>query len=65
MPVITYKTDKDEREEIMMNFREGVYRVLVASTVFDEGVGVPDASVAIVLGGYGTRRQFVQRLGRS
>ena len=64
VPVITYKTDKDEREEILRKFRDGVYRVLVASTVLDEGVDVPDASVAVVLGGYGTRRQFVQRLGR-
>ena len=64
VPVITYKTDKDEREEVLRKFRDGVYRVLVASTVLDEGVDVPDASVAIVLGGYGTRRQFVQRLGR-
>ncbi|MGC9105593.1 MAG: DEAD/DEAH box helicase [Thermoprotei archaeon] len=64
IPVVTYKTDKDEREEILRKFRDGVYKVIVASTVFDEGVDVPDASVAIVLGGYGTKRQFLQRLGR-
>jgi DNA or RNA helicases of superfamily II len=30
----------------------------------DEGIDVPDASIGIVLGGYGTKRQFIQRLGR-
>ena len=64
IPVVTYKTDKDEREEILKKFKDNVYRVVVASTVFDEGVDIPDASVAIVLGGYGTKRQFLQRLGR-
>jgi superfamily II DNA or RNA helicase len=64
IPVVTYKTDKDERKEILQKFKEDIYRVVVASTVFDEGVDVPDASVAIVLGGYGTKRQYLQRLGR-
>ncbi|BAB66691.1 DEAD/DEAH box helicase [Sulfurisphaera tokodaii] len=64
IPVVTYKTDKDEREEILQKFRDGEYRVIVASTVFDEGVDVPDATLAIVMGGYGTKRQFLQRLGR-
>jgi superfamily II DNA or RNA helicase len=64
IPVVTYKTPKDERKEIMDNFRNGKYKVIVASNVFDEGVDVPDASIAIIVGGYGTRRQFIQRLGR-
>jgi superfamily II DNA or RNA helicase len=64
IPVVTYKTNKDERKEILEKFRKGVYRVIVASTVFDEGVDVPDANIGIVLGGYGTKRQYLQRLGR-
>lgn len=64
IPVITYRTPKDEREEILRLFREGKYRVVVTSNVLDEGIDVPDASLAIVLGGYGSRRQLVQRLGR-
>jgi len=64
IPVVTYKTNKDEREEILEKFKNGIYKVIVVSTVFDEGVDVPDASVAIVLGGYGTKRQYLQRLGR-
>jgi len=64
VPVITYKVSKEERREILEAFREGKYRVIVTSNVLDEGIDVPDASVAIVMGGYGTSRQFLQRLGR-
>jgi len=32
--------------------------------VLDEGVDVPDASVGLVLGGTGSNREYVQRLGR-
>lgn len=64
IPVVTYKTDKEERAEILEKFSKNEYKVIVSSTVFDEGVDVPDASIAIVLGGYGTKRQFLQRLGR-
>ncbi|MGC8555955.1 MAG: DEAD/DEAH box helicase [Conexivisphaera sp.] len=64
VPVITHETPKDEREELLEGFRTGRYRVLATSTVLDEGVDVPDAALAVVLGGFGTTRQFVQRLGR-
>ncbi|BDB97537.1 DEAD/DEAH box helicase family protein [Saccharolobus caldissimus] len=64
IPAITYKTPKAERLEILEKFKANEYRVIVTSSVLDEGVDVPDASVAIVLGGYGTSRQFMQRLGR-
>jgi superfamily II DNA or RNA helicase len=36
----------------------------VTSEVLDEGVDVPDASLAVILSGTGSSRQFVQRLGR-
>lgn len=64
IPAITYKTPKDEREDILERFKEGEYKVIVTSSVLDEGVDVPDANVAIMMAGYGTRRQFLQRLGR-
>ncbi|BDC18178.1 DEAD/DEAH box helicase family protein [Acidianus sp. HS-5] len=64
IPVVTYKTSKDERSEILRKFKEGKYSVIVASSVFDEGVDVPDANIGILLGGYGTSRQMLQRLGR-
>ncbi|MEM1646421.1 MAG: DEAD/DEAH box helicase family protein [Ignisphaera sp.] len=64
IPAVTYRTPKDEREEILKAFKDGKYKVIVTSNVFDEGVDIPDASIAIILGGYGTSRQFIQRLGR-
>ncbi len=64
LPAVTYKTPKEEREEILGKFKSGEYRVVVTSSVLDEGVDVPDANVAIMMAGYGTKRQFLQRLGR-
>jgi len=64
IPYITHVTPKDERKEILDNFREGKYRLIVTSKVLDEGVDVPDATQAIILSGTGSTREFIQRLGR-
>ncbi|MDR2204499.1 MAG: DEAD/DEAH box helicase family protein [Nitrososphaerota archaeon] len=64
IPAITHKTQRNERREILTNFGNGQYRVIVTSQVLDEGVDVPDASVGIILGGTGSKREFIQRLGR-
>jgi superfamily II DNA or RNA helicase len=64
IPAITYQTPREERREILANFGNGRYKVVVTSQVLDEGVDVPDASVGLVLGGTGSKREYVQRLGR-
>jgi superfamily II DNA or RNA helicase len=64
IPAITYQTPKEERREILDNFRSGEYKVIVTSQVLDEGVDVPDASVGFILSGTGSTREYVQRLGR-
>jgi superfamily II DNA or RNA helicase len=64
LPAVTHETPADEREAILDRFREGTYRGVVAANVLDEGVDVPDANVAVVLGGSGSSREFTQRLGR-
>ena len=64
IPAVTYQTPREERREIKANFEKGKYKVIVTSQVLDEGVDVPDASVGLVLGGTGSRREYVQRLGR-
>ena len=64
VPAVTHKTPREERREILTNFGNGKYKVIVTSQVLDEGVDVPDASVGIVLGGTGSKREFIQRLGR-
>ncbi|MDQ2051900.1 DEAD/DEAH box helicase family protein [Natronolimnohabitans sp. A-GB9] len=64
IPTITHQTGAAERREILERFREGTYTRIATSNVLDEGVDVPDASVAVVLSGSGSEREFVQRLGR-
>jgi superfamily II DNA or RNA helicase len=64
LPVLTHHTKVRERENFLNSFRCGEYRILVTSKVLNEGVDVPEASVAIVFSGSGTVREHVQRLGR-
>ena len=64
MPAITHHTPVKERHDTLQRFRTGDYPVVVTSRVLNEGVDVPEASIAIVLSGTGSRREYVQRLGR-
>ncbi|HET8857979.1 MAG TPA: DEAD/DEAH box helicase family protein [Nitrososphaeraceae archaeon] len=64
IPFITHKSSKQEREDALNGFRDGRYRVLVTSKVLDEGVDVPDAELGIIVSGTGSKREFIQRLGR-
>jgi superfamily II DNA or RNA helicase len=64
IPYITYKTAKAERLYVLDRFRNGTYRAIVTSKVLDEGLDVPDAELGIIVSGTGSRREFVQRLGR-
>jgi superfamily II DNA or RNA helicase len=53
-----------ERQEVLMRFREGTLRALVSARVLNEGIDVPDAEVAIIVGGALGQREHVQRIGR-
>jgi superfamily II DNA or RNA helicase len=64
IPAITYQTPKEERKTVLEEFRTGGYRVLVTSQVLDEGIDVPDASMAFIISGTGSSREYIQRLGR-
>jgi superfamily II DNA or RNA helicase len=64
IPAITYLTPKEERREILENFRKGNYHTIVTSQVLDEGVDVPDATAGYILSGTGSARAYIQRLGR-
>jgi superfamily II DNA or RNA helicase len=64
LPAITHYTPVKERHEILHRFRSGAYPVVVTSRVLNEGVDVPEASMAIVLSGTGSPREYIQRLGR-
>ena len=64
IPFITHKSSKVEREEILSGFKDGRYKAIVTSKVLDEGIDVPDAQLGILVSGTGSRREFIQRLGR-
>jgi superfamily II DNA or RNA helicase len=64
IPAITHQTPVKERHQILTKFREGEYKTVVASHVLNEGVDVPAASIAIILSGTGSVREYTQRLGR-
>jgi superfamily II DNA or RNA helicase len=64
IPAITHQTPVKERHNILTRFKQGEYKTLVASRVLNEGVDVPEASVAIVLSGTASTREYIQRLGR-
>ena len=64
VPTILSHTRKRERLAVLDGFANGLFEVLVANRVLDEGVDVPEAKVAVVIGGQGSTRQAKQRLGR-
>jgi superfamily II DNA or RNA helicase len=64
LPAITYRTPPAERRAILADFRTGTLTKLVTGRVLNEGVDVPDASVAIIASGSASLREYVQRLGR-
>jgi superfamily II DNA or RNA helicase len=64
VPTILSHTRKRERLAVLDGFAKGRFEVLVANRVLDEGVDVPEAKVAVVIGGQGSTRQAKQRLGR-
>lgn len=64
VPSLLSHSRKKERRVVLEGFATGTFPVLVANRVLDEGVDVPAAKVAVVLGGLGSTRQAKQRLGR-
>ena len=64
LPVLTCQTKAVERKLLLKQFRSGDVPVLVTSKVLNEGVDVPEASIAVIMSGSGQTREHVQRLGR-
>lgn len=52
------------RRDNLRLFRKGVFDVLVCCRALDEGMNVPEASVAVISSSTASRRQRIQRLGR-
>ena len=64
VPVITHRTKNEERNDILGSFKNGKYRIITTTKVLDEGTDIPEANTGIILSGTGSKREFVQRLGR-
>ena len=64
IPCLTSEFGKEERNELLDGFEAKRYRALVANKVLNEGVDLPSAKVAIVVGGSGSTTEQTQRLGR-
>ncbi|HEY0252641.1 MAG TPA: DEAD/DEAH box helicase family protein [Kofleriaceae bacterium] len=64
VPPITCDIRRAERAERLRQFRAGTAPVLVSAQVLDEGFDVPEADVAIIVGGSSSKRRYVQRIGR-
>ena len=64
IPSITHETNVKERKFWLDAFNRGDVLALCTSKVLNEGVNIPDASVAIILSGSGSSREHIQRLGR-
>lgn len=61
---ITCDISRSERNDALDAFRRGELRALVSSRVLNEGIDVPDAEVAIIVGATSGEREYVQRVGR-
>ncbi len=64
LPTITGQTPPAERAALTADFAEGRVTKIAVSRVWNEGVNVPAASVAIIMAGTGMERDAIQRLGR-
>jgi superfamily II DNA or RNA helicase len=64
LPAITHQTPTAERKAILDGFRAGEFPAIVTARVLNEGVDLPTAKIAIILGGGATSTEYTQRLGR-
>jgi superfamily II DNA or RNA helicase len=64
IPAITHQTGIKERREWLEAFNQGNVLALATSKVLNEGVNIPEATVAVILSGSGSTREHIQRLGR-
>ena len=52
------------REKALVDFREGKIKVLIATSILDEGVDIPNIDVLVLAGGGKSSIATLQRVGR-
>ena len=58
------RSPKKERRRILTEFERRRLQAVAAPQILDEGVDVPDADLAVIVGTTQSRRQMIQRMGR-
>ena len=61
---ITCDIGPAERARALHRFSQGELRILVSARVLNEGLDVPAADIAILVGGSQGSREYIQRVGR-
>ncbi len=56
--------DLAHRQRFLKKFRRGEFPVLIASTIFDEGIDIPEIDALVLASGGKSRIKTIQRLGR-
>lgn len=64
IPCLLSHSKRKEREMILAGYEAGTFKAIVANRVLNEGIDVPAAKIGIVVGGTGSERDAIQRLGR-
>ena len=55
----------EHRVKALQEFKEGSLKVLIATNIVDEGLDISQIGVLVLLAGKKSRRQLLQRIGRS
>jgi|TARA_Y100000310_G_scaffold299655_1_gene334684 superfamily II DNA or RNA helicase len=55
---------KEKRDEVLIDFKNDKFNILLTTKVLDEGYNLPKLDVGIIMAGDSTAKQTVQRLGR-
>jgi len=55
----------EKRDNVKEDFKKGKLKTLIASTIFDEGIDIPNIEILVLAAGWKTPMRFLQRVGRA
>jgi superfamily II DNA or RNA helicase len=64
LPVVQGSTSTEVRTQTISNLQSGKTKHIIATTVFDEGMDLPELRSIILAGGGKSRKTMLQRIGR-